>query len=263
MDWLLSGIGLLALGAGVGLVSSALGIGGGILMVPAFVTFVPTMDMNTAKGSSLFIIAFVAAYNAWKMNRGATRNPWDVIVLVGLGGIAGGHLGGWVTGRMSDEAVTWVFVSLLAFAGLRTFFLQPPEVREEEVRARRALSVIIGAFSGFVGGATGTGGGALLVPLALYAGIVSNEKVVALSNTYMLVTGLSAALAHFTNVQTVDLAYTYGQVNIALAPLVFLGAISSTPLGRAINRGLSLRRRRIVMGTFLLFIAIRLVFRVF
>ena len=93
MDILLPIAGMAMLGAGVGVVSAALGVGGGILMVPAFATFVAGVDMNTAKGSSLLVITFVAAVNSWRMNRGETKSPWDVIGLIALGSIAGGFLG--------------------------------------------------------------------------------------------------------------------------------------------------------------------------
>ena len=258
---LLFAIQMLLVGVGVGVVSAALGIGGGILMVPAFITFIDGMDMNTAKGSSSFIIMFVAAYNAYRMNRGDMRSPWQVAAWLSAGSIVGGLFGGWITGLMSDTAVTWVFVALLGFAALRTFFLQPPLVLEEDVRRRRVPSLIAGFAAGIVGGATGTGGGAILVPLALWIGIVSNARVVALSNTVMVATAAAATLAHALSEQSVTLPWTVGLVNVAVAPLVFAGALAGAPLGRRINAMLSLPRRRVVMGVFLLVIAVRLLVR--
>jgi uncharacterized membrane protein YfcA len=162
---------------------------------------------------------------------------------------------------MSETAVTWIFIGLLAVAAIRTFFLKTPTVDESAVRRRQAVSTAVGAASGIVGGATGTGGGAILVPLALWTGICSNERVVALSNTVMAATAAASALGHFFAERLSDLAYTYGQVNVALAPFVFLGAVAAAPLGRRINANLSLERRRIVMGALLLLIAARLMNR--
>lgn len=252
----------LAVGFGVGIVSAALGIGGGTLMVPVFLWVFPQLDINTAKGSSLFIIMFVAAYNAWRMNRGSMRNPWDVVLAIVAGSIAGGYLGGFITSLMNEVVVTWIFIGLLIFAALRTFFLEPRKVREDEVRTRRAVSVLIGLAAGTVAGATGTGGGAILVPLALWAGIVSNHRVVALSNTVMVGTAAAATLAHALAHRTVDMPWTYGMVNFAFAPLTFLGALSSVRLGRWINARLSLPRRRVIMGALLAVIAARLIYGV-
>jgi uncharacterized membrane protein YfcA len=249
---------MLAVGAGVGLMSAALGIGGGTLMVPAFLWLIPQMDINTAKGSSLFAIVFVAGYHAWEARRAGIRTPWDVVAACAGGSIAGGYAGGAISALLSDAIVTWLFIALLMFAALRTFLLGSPRVDESRVRRRIGLSVLIGFAAGVVGGGTGTGGGAILVPLALWAGIVSNERVVPLSNTVMVATSAAGALAHAFAHQTVDLPYTYGLVNVSLAPLVCIAAIAATRPGRWVNSRLSLPRRRLVMGTLLAVIAARL-----
>jgi len=252
---------MLALGAGVGIVSAALGIGGGTLMVPAFLALIPQMDINTAKGSSLFAIMFVTAYQSWEARRAGIRTPWDVVAACAIGSVAGGYAGGAITALLRDDVVTWIFIALLLFAGVRTFFLKQRTVREDEVRKRQILSVAIGFVAGIVGGGTGTGGGLVLVPLALWAGIASNERVVALSNTVMVATSAAGALAHALATRTVDMPWTYGLVNVSLAPLVCIAAILCTKPGRWINAQLSLPRRKAVMGTILVLIAIQLAAR--
>ena len=121
---------------------------------------------------------------------------------------------------------------------------------------------MIGLVSGLVAGATGTGGGAVLVPLVLWAGLVSNERVVALSNTVMAATAAAATVAHLASEQTMDTASTFGLVNASLAPVVVIAAIASAPVGRWINAHLSLGRRRVVMGLLLFVIAARLIYRI-
>jgi hypothetical protein len=55
--------------------------------------------------------------------------------------------------------------------------------------------------------------------------------------------------------------WTVGQVNFAMAPLVFIGAQAIGPVGKMLNTWLTLRRRRVVMGVFLLIIALSLLRR--
>lgn len=258
MDTLIFVLTLLAVGAGVGIVSASLGIGGGTLMVPAFLWMIPQMDINTAKGSSLFAIVFVSGYHAWEARRAGIQSPLNVVAACAAGSIAGGYAGGALSAALNDTTVTWLFIGLLGFAALRTFLLKQPWVEEAAVRRRLVLSVLIGFAAGMVGGGTGTGGGAILVPLALWASIVSNERVVALSNTVMVATSIAGALAHAFAQQTVDMPWTYGLVNFSLAPIVCIAAIACTRPGRWINRHLSLPRRRVVMGTLLALIAARL-----
>lgn len=252
---------MLAVGGGVGILSAALGIGGGILMVPAFLTLYPELDMHTARGSSMFIIMFVATYNAFRMNRGAMRNPMNLILGIAIGSVIGGYLGSWITAQLPDRIASWIFIALLFFAAIRTFFLKEKEVKEEDVRKRTQVAVLIGVLAGLVAGATGTGGGSIFVPFALMAGIVSNVRVVALSNAVMIAASASGVLASFTAAKTVDMSWTTGMVNVSFAPFVIIGAIAMAPVGRKLNGLLSFNRRRIVMGGLLLIITIRLIIR--
>lgn len=262
MTAVLFAVGMLLLGGGVGLISAALGLGGGILMVPAFLTFVPGMDAHTAKGTSLFIIIFVAALNTWRLNRGHQDRHWDVAAVMAVGSITGGYLGAWLTAQLSDNTVIWIYIAFLVAAGFRTFLIKPVIIRPEDVRRRNFAAVGIGLAAGTVGGGTGTGGGLLMVPLSLIAGIVTNTRVVALSNTVMIATSIAGSVAHVTATKTVDLPWTVGQISFALAPLVFIGAQLAAPLGHRLERHLTLTRRKVIMGLLLLAISVRLVYQV-
>jgi uncharacterized membrane protein YfcA len=256
-------LGMLALGGGVGLISAALGLGGGILMVPAFLTFVPGMDAHTAKGTSLFIIIFVAALNTWRLNHGHRDRHWDVVGAMAAGSIAGGYLGAWVTTLLSDDAVIWIYIIFLMAAAIRTFLIQTIAVRAEDVRRRNGMAVAIGLGAGAVGGGTGTGGGLLMVPLSLMAGIITNERVVALSNAVMVATAIAGSVAHLGAARTVELPWTVGHISFALVPLVFIGSQIAAPWGHRLERHLTLKRRKLVMGGLLLAIAARLAYQVF
>jgi uncharacterized membrane protein YfcA len=261
VEFLLFIITMLAVGCGVGILSAALGIGGGILMVPAFLTLYPQMDIHTAKGSSMFIIIFVATYNALRMNRGDMRNPMKLINSIAIGSIIGGFIAGWLTAKLTDAYASWIFIALLLFAAARTFLLKEKEVTEDQVQKRTLTAATIGLLSGIVAGATGTGGGAVFVPFALMAGIVSNKRVVALSNAVMAVAAAAGTIAYLTAPKTTDMDWTIGLTNISLAPFVILGAVAAAPLGRKLNHHLSFNRRRIVMAFLLVLITIRLALR--
>jgi hypothetical protein len=252
---------MLLLGVAVGLISAALGLGGGIFMVPAFIAFVPGMDAHTAKGTSLFIIIFVSALNAWRFTRDVPDAEWRLAATVSCGSIVGGYLGGWFTSLLPDAAVIWIFIGLLAFVGVRTFSIRARVVRPEEVRERVIASISIGLVAGVIGGATGTGGGAVLVPLGLMAGIVSNERAVALSNMVMVATSIAGTLAHLTAQASVQLPWTWGHVCFSLAPLVFVGSQLAIPFARPLHDYLTLPRRKLVMGVVLLLMTARLIYQ--
>ncbi len=252
---------MLAVGCAVGLISAGLGMGGGILMVPAFLEFIPAMDPHTAKGTSLFVITFVALANAWRLNRQVPDRAWGAAAVISCGSIVGSLFAVWLTSLLSGKALVLVFVIFIGVTGLRTFFIKPRELAVPEGWTRQIWSVGIGVMTGIVAGATGIGGGAVLVPLALMAGVTSNRRVVALSNMVMTVTCAAGALAHLWATETADLPWTYGQVTLGVAPLVFVGSQLGAPLGDWVNKRLTLTQRKVIMGVILVTIALRLLQR--
>ena len=254
-------IALLAVGVGVGLISGALGLGGGILMVPAFM-FLLGFGAHTAKGTSLFIIIFVSLLNAWRLNRGLEK-PWRLAALLATGSIVGGYCGAYVTSQLPERVVLVIFAVLLAGLTLRTFLLEPKPVDEDHVRERILWPICIGILAGLVGGATGTGGGMVLVPLVLLAGLSTNVRVVGLSCMVMVATSISGSIAHLQAVPILDSAWVVGHVHLGYVPFVFLGAQIGSPLGTRLNAVLTLPRRRVVLGVALLIITVRVLFRLF
>jgi len=248
-------------GIGVGVISGALGLGGGILMVPAFMTFVPDMETHTAKGTSLFIIIFVATLNAWRLNKHLDRWPWVLAAYLAGGSIIGSYAGAWITSRAPEGLVLGFFIVLLVALTVRTFLLQATEVTPERVRQRRGITLLIGLAAGLFGGATGTGGGSVLIPLALMAGIVSNERVVGLSNLVMVATAIAGTVAHLNAERIYPHDPTVGHVYFGLVLLVFIGAQIGSPLGKRINAQLTLPRRRVLMAGLLVIITLRLLYR--
>ncbi len=259
---------MLLLGLAVGVISTGLGIGGGIVMVPAFMLFVPGMDAHTAKGTSLFIIIFVSLVNVWRLGHRGEQKPWELAAILAAGSVVGGYLGAWLTQFVTESQLTWIFVIVVMGLGFRSIFVETrkPAPRDVPQSRRYTAGPAIGVATGLVSGASGIGGGLILVPLALQTGIARNERVVLLSNMVMVATAVAATVAHLMAAKTLpedayQSDFTIGQVNLALAPLVFLGAQIGAPFGKAINMRLTLPQRQLAMGVLLLVIALRLSYR--
>ncbi len=249
------------LGLAVGIISASLGLGGGILMVPAFLTFNPGMDAHTAKGTSLCVIIFVAAANAWRLNKHfSVPPPWRLAAWLSTGAIVGSYSGVWITSMLSERMVLGIFLVLMLFLSLRTFLLQQVHV-DRETPHSRAVPLSIGFAAGLAGGATGIGGGGVLVPLVLYAGLITNERVSGLSNMVMVCTCTVGALAHLQATSTYPMAGVWGQLYLPLVPFVVLGAQVGSRFGIKLNTWLTLPRRRIILGGLLLIIAARILYR--
>ncbi|HUW61281.1 MAG TPA: sulfite exporter TauE/SafE family protein [Candidatus Bathyarchaeia archaeon] len=251
---------MLVVGVVVGLMNGALGIGGGILMVPAMLEFVPGMAPHTAKGTSLFIIIFVAGVNAWRQNRGRPV-AWDSAGLLAAGSIVGGYTGAWFTSLVTGETVIWIFVGLLGLIVVRLLFSEPRPVFAGKPWQRVAMAVGIGLATGVTSGMTGIGGGLVLVPLALLTRISTNERVTGLSNLVMVATSAAAVTVHFRVAPEVNLPLTVGQVSLAVAPWIFLGSQIGSPLGRYVNTRLTYSQRRAALVIVIVVIGARMVWR--
>jgi len=251
---------MLVVGVAVGVANGALGIGGGILMVPALLEFVPGMQPHTAKGTSLFIIIFVAGVNAWRQNRGRDV-PWASAGLLATGSIIGGYGGAWLTGFLSGRTIEWIFVALLGLMGLRLLSSEPRQLFRGKPWQRGALAVGIGLATGLTSGMTGIGGGLVLVPLVLLAGIATNQRVTGLSNLVMIATSAAGAAVHLQAAPEIALPWTVGQVSLAVVPWIFLGAQAGSPVGRRINTRLSYRQRKVALVVLIGLIGARMVWR--
>lgn len=109
---------LVVIGLLAGTLAGLLGIGGGVVMVPAMVVLLG-MPPVTAKGTSVAVIVPTALMGTWRNRRNANADL-RAAAIVGLVGVAGAVVGGVVADRISDQFSNVMFaVLLLAVAGLQ------------------------------------------------------------------------------------------------------------------------------------------------
>jgi uncharacterized protein len=107
----------LAIGAGSGIVSGLLGVGGGVFMVPGMVLFLG-MTQHVAEGTSLLVIiptALVGAFTLWR--RGYVLLLMGAIL--GAGGIAGALIGVHIAVSVPGHTLRVLFVVYLIVTGVR------------------------------------------------------------------------------------------------------------------------------------------------
>jgi len=112
----------LAASLGAGLMSALLGVGGGIVKVPALHLFC-AVPMKAAAATSNLMIGVTAAASA-AVYLGAGRVPALISATVALGVLAGSQGGLWLSRRMSDAGVRRVFATvtlIIALLMLRRF----------------------------------------------------------------------------------------------------------------------------------------------
>ncbi|HEY4742121.1 MAG TPA: sulfite exporter TauE/SafE family protein [Candidatus Acidoferrales bacterium] len=108
---------VVALGFAVGILVGVMGIGGGIIVVPALVHLFG-MDQHLAQGTSLFIILPPLGLGAlsvyWKKREVDLRAG----IICALGMLAGGYIGGRIAVGMNSARLGSAFGLFLMFAAI-------------------------------------------------------------------------------------------------------------------------------------------------
>jgi len=111
-----------ALSAGVGFLSSLLGIGGGILHVPAMV-YVLGFPTHVATATSHFVLAFLALAGVLvHAGLGSLRPGLDRAIPLALGVLAGAPFGAWLSTRIHSRWILRALALALGSVGLRLLF---------------------------------------------------------------------------------------------------------------------------------------------
>ena len=109
--------GFLALGLFAGAMAAALGVGGGIIFVPALV-IVAGFDQHLAQGTSLAIILPTAIVSTLVHAR-AGRVVWPVAIPIGVVGLIGALLGARAAIALDPELLRRLFGILLVVIATR------------------------------------------------------------------------------------------------------------------------------------------------
>jgi hypothetical protein len=113
---------LLIIGFASGMLSGLIGVGGGIIMVPALVFFL-AFSQKEAQGTSLGIlllpVGILAVIKYYKEGYIDTR----VVLLVSLGFVLGGYFGSKLALSLSEAAVKKIFAVVMILVALKLLFL--------------------------------------------------------------------------------------------------------------------------------------------
>lgn len=112
-----SAVALVLIGLVTGTLAGLLGIGGGVVMVPAMIVFFSELNV-VAKGTSVTVIIPTAIMGTWR-NWKADNIDLRVATIVGSGGIVSAVVGGIIADRMSQDLSNILFASLVLVVAIR------------------------------------------------------------------------------------------------------------------------------------------------
>lgn len=227
-------------GLAAGVASGLFGVGGGVLMVPAALYLVPGTGFHEAKAASLVVICASAGIGIWTHRRRGSvdlrRGGW-----LALGGAVGTAASVLAVERVTDTALALAFGVFLAAVGAHMAWGRAP--RERPHVPRPGPLVALGLAGGLLAGAFGIGGGVVMVPGMVLAGVGVH---LAVGTSLVAVLGNAAAgtAAHL-------LLPGYGAALLALGVPLALGAVPGTHLGSVLAHKLHAARLKWLFGIFL------------
>ena len=109
---------VLGLGAGIGFLSSIMGVGGGFIMVPALI-YLLKVPTNVVVGTSLFQIIFVSAYTT--IVHATTNQTVDIVLafVLMVGGVAGAQYGAKAGQKLRGEQLRALLALLVLAVALQ------------------------------------------------------------------------------------------------------------------------------------------------
>jgi uncharacterized membrane protein YfcA len=254
------------MGLGVGVLVGLMGIGGGVVLVPAMV-YLLGFDQKMAQGTSLFLqlppLGIGALLVYWRQKR---VDLWAGAVCA-LGFLIGGYFGSKIAIRMDSRNLMGAFgIFIIAAATLLWWKSRPPRAeiasadgpapeptpettaRNRPGRAGRLpLILIVATGVGVCAGLFGVGGGVLLVPLLVLLFAFDQHSA---QGTSLIALVPPVGLLAFLNYA--HAGKVHWTVGLLIMPGVFLGGL----LGSRLAQKLSPRRMRRVFAAFLLLLGV-------
>jgi len=243
---------VLTLGLTAGVLVGLLGIGGGVVLVPAMV-FLLGYDQHLAQGTSLFILLP-------PIGLGALREYWrngEVDLRAGIccaiGFLLGGYGGGVVAVPLPSRDLRGIFGVFLIVSAVLLWRKTRSSAKSVSEAARdvesRSVAGIVGitlvaALCGVAAGMVGIGGGVLLVPLLGLVFGFSQHRAQGTSLVALIPPTVVLAFLEYAKA-----GYVSWQTGLLLIPGVFLGGILGGQVARQLN---PLRMRLVFAGLMLL-----------
>ncbi|MDG2029562.1 MAG: sulfite exporter TauE/SafE family protein [Phycisphaerales bacterium] len=244
----------------VGFISALLGIGGGMLMVPALYYLLGFMgihqsdQMHVAAGTSLLIMIATSVGSVSSHARDGNV-VWKMTFRVLPGIVVGVVAGALLASVLNTAVLVTVFAVVLFLVALIMIFSFKATPHERPIPGIPA-SLGVGSLIGFKSGLLGVGGGALSVPWLTWLGLPQN-KVSGTSSTFTFPAAIVGTVAFLiTGLGMVEFPYTIGFVFWPGLPVAGGASILATIVGARFASRVPGRMLRIIFGVLLVLVSI-------
>ncbi len=238
----------------ISLFSSMAGIGGGVFMVPLF--YFLGLNINEAVATSKFVVTFIsftASMNYLKSHKVPIKQGFFIL----LGMVPASFMGAYLSSALYSSLLKLFVAFFILYYSIRlihSYILSRNGSIKENMLDNNSMimsamkSVIVGLFSGFIAGLTGTGGGAINMPLFIGWLNLSIHTAVALSSLTIFPSALVAAIQHLST----------GNVVLRIAAPYAAGSIIGASIGSRISSNLPTQKLKLYVSIILMIAGIRM-----
>lgn len=247
-----------------GLVAGILGIGGGIVIVPALLfifSYSPIIPfdlmMQIASGTSLAIMTFTSLASIRAHYR-QTDILWDVYKRMVPGLFIGTVAGALLADDMPTIWLKWLLSAFLLFVACKMFF----DKKQKETRVfPQWLYVLVSTVIGMLSGLLGIGGGTLMILFLSYCGITMRKTAAVSSLVTLTVAIIGTIVFVITGLNEPNLpAYATGYIYWPAVVAVGIPSALMAPLGARLTYILPVKQLKYVFIVTLVATSIDLLF---
>ena len=213
-------IGLILIGICAGFASGLLGVGGGFIIVPLqyfllkYIGVEPDLAMLISLATSLAIIVPTSLSGAYRH----TRTMDNIIkpgLRLGIFGIIGGVIGGFVASGLPSRILEIIFGCLLLFIAVNNIININKERQDSKIPFNLLSTAIIGLAVGFSSGLLGVGGGIFLIAILTTLLGFSMIEAIGTSSIFISLTAIGGFLSYVVSGWGVNtFPYSIGYVSI-------------------------------------------------
>ncbi|WP_342076067.1 sulfite exporter TauE/SafE family protein [Yoonia sp. SS1-5] len=252
---------VMVIGAIAGVLAGLLGIGGGIVLVPAFYYTFAALGFDSAQlmqiclGTSLATIIVTSIRSALAHNKKGAVD-WDILKTWMPGIVIGAAIGVWIAAALRSEALQIIFAALAMIVGLYMSFGKSGW-RLGATMPSGAIRAVLSPALGFLSVLMGIGGGSFGVPLMSLFNVAIHRAVATAAGF-----GVIIAVPSVVGFLLLDVAHapplTIGAVNLVAFGLVVAMTLITAPWGAALAHRMDPGPLKKVFGVFLALVALNM-----
>lgn len=257
-------IGLILIGICAGFASGLLGVGGGFLIVPLqyfllkYIGVEPDLAMLISLGTSLAIIIPTSLSGAYRHTR-TMDNILKPGIRLGIFGIIGSAIGGFVASSLPSRVLEIIFGCLLLFVVIKNIIDINKEREEAKIPFNWITTGIVGLFVGFSSGLLGIGGGIFLIAILTSLLGFSLIEAIGTSSVFICLTAVGGFLSYMVSGWGVStFPYSIGYVSLINFALIAAFSVPMASLGAKYAHKVPQKKLKIIFSVLVLYIALKM-----